>query len=397
MNNNLLFSRATFLKLSVILLIFHFAAGANGQEDRCGVLLKMGLYDETTSQVDLVEQRRLYKFVCEQQSSSMNETTTRSAEASYKLFSAGAKKGTNSMQEYSQQYCDKSEDEVFGSQNINSASRTANANVVDAWKQCIASEELGVKLDPSILNNQTAVTFSISYDDDELVRDAHLRGVRSRNMECRTTWRAGDSAQSDAILSANGIDGQAIKLTTAATVVTCERQPKFGHIDGREYEEYPADYLTLDLSTGAFNMDFVKRREGAVVDEFEDLQERISRLESKSQDLVVTLDNALRRLGSLFESTETSNNQKYSLNIAMNSRGLSDDLQPRKQMIAVNEGFCYLIGVSGSFAGPGERIWIELREGYWILRGYAGSQRGVTATAGCWLFPKTDTNPLATH
>ena len=42
---------------------------------------------------------------------------------------------------------------------------------------------------------------------------------------------------------------------------------------------------------------------------------------------------------------------------------------PPIEMIRADEGFCFLSGVGGSFAGGGERVRVCIRDGWWYLEG----------------------------
>ena len=42
---------------------------------------------------------------------------------------------------------------------------------------------------------------------------------------------------------------------------------------------------------------------------------------------------------------------------------------PPIKMIRADEGFCFLSGVGGSFAGGAERVRVYIRDGYWYLEG----------------------------
>ena len=56
------------------------------------------------------------------------------------------------------------------------------------------------------------------------------------------------------------------------------------------------------------------------------------------------------------------------------------------QMIRKVEGICYLVRVTGDFAGGGERVHIFEKGDYWFLGG--GSMKaGIAASARCWRFP----------
>ena len=56
------------------------------------------------------------------------------------------------------------------------------------------------------------------------------------------------------------------------------------------------------------------------------------------------------------------------------------------QMLNIDEGVCFLVGIAGAFEGRGERIEIVPEGGYWWLRGDAGGD-SVSAYARCWRFP----------
>ena len=58
------------------------------------------------------------------------------------------------------------------------------------------------------------------------------------------------------------------------------------------------------------------------------------------------------------------------------------------KMIPVETGLCFLVHVSGGYAGFGEVVEIVDVEGDWVLRGREGRDgKDVRAKARCWEFP----------
>jgi hypothetical protein len=55
---------------------------------------------------------------------------------------------------------------------------------------------------------------------------------------------------------------------------------------------------------------------------------------------------------------------------------------PPVRMIPMNQGFCFLMGISGKFKGFGEAVRIYPQNGYWMLGG-TSMQKGVYGRASC--------------
>ena len=255
----------------VFSLCFTVCVSAQQNGDGCGELLRWGLYDESETVATSLEERRLFNFVCDEQSSSRSESEARSAEASYKLFSAAAKKGASSAEDYYERFCEQSEDEVFESSTMNQHVKRANEHVINAWRECKASQAAGLTLSPWVTSNQTRVVFDIQYDNERLREEAFLRGADAHHFQCRI----GDDE-----ISRSGMDEKEVQLTMTNTNVVCDRESQVGEIGGFPYIDYPPAIISLNLTTGAFNMEFVGRREGPVVVEFEELQASIIELQA---------------------------------------------------------------------------------------------------------------------
>ena len=59
-------------------------------------------------------------------------------------------------------------------------------------------------------------------------------------------------------------------------------------------------------------------------------------------------------------------------------------------MMPLGQGWCFLTGVTGHFAGKGEAVYISESNGFWVLAGQSG-QQDVAATATC--VPWSTINP----
>ena len=59
---------------------------------------------------------------------------------------------------------------------------------------------------------------------------------------------------------------------------------------------------------------------------------------------------------------------------------------PNRVMMPVEDGICYLTGVSGAFEGGGEGVFVGIVDEFWVLGGYSRTT-DVAAQAQCWRFP----------
>ena len=251
----------------VMLAAFGFLFAMNTSADNCASILQWGIYDEIDTRSQTIEERRLYKYVCEEQSNYSNERQTEAGSATYELFSASARKGKTNINDYYESYCHQSEDDLFGSAESNTRQRVINNNVILAWRACKEQAGKNVVLKTKILNNQTGLTFDIAYDSTR--EDAFLNGINSQIFKCML----GDND-----ISKTGINGEPIKLTATSTNIVCNRIGEEGTIQGMRFVDYPAGFISLDLSTGLYNMDFVYRKEGPAIDQFEELTLQVQNL-----------------------------------------------------------------------------------------------------------------------
>ncbi len=242
----------------------------NAEADRCSDLLRWGIHDENTASDNSMEARRLYHFVCNEQSVTSEFITASSTTVIFDMFGLGAKRGATDIAAYRSKFCGKSEQEMFMASYVENNERKVNRYVVNAWRDCMLSAKGGVSLNPKVMVTETEVGFSIAYEDQVYSKSAYLRGVSSKIFNCEI---------GDAKISKSGIDEKPIELTATSTNIKCLRIPEKGEIDGRPFIKYRAGSLTLDLTTEAFHMEFIARREGPVVEEFEDLQSRVKELE----------------------------------------------------------------------------------------------------------------------
>lgn len=59
------------------------------------------------------------------------------------------------------------------------------------------------------------------------------------------------------------------------------------------------------------------------------------------------------------------------------------------EMIAVDEGICYLTHMDGHFESGGDAVWIDIRGGSWYLA--AKSRQGdINVRARCWKWPSME-------
>ena len=192
----------------------------------------------------------------------------RAVNASYNLFSAGAKNNSASIDEYREKHCSLSEDDVAALVTENFRERSVNPAVVAAWSACRG--QTGIRLAPELDENQKVASFSITYDARRLPAVPTLRGINAPQFSCQN---AGSGEEI-------GVGGGAIELSpTEAVVVRCDRDYDTEEINGRPVTVYRDASLILDLSTGGHRIDFAERREGPAVQEFAALQERVGRLD----------------------------------------------------------------------------------------------------------------------
>ena len=263
----------TILRVALVPLCLCIAtASANAQADRCGTLaevLKFGV-DETDVASTQREARRLYQFACDEQSSVSQRNGSTSINASYSLFSAGAKNNSSSIDDYREKHCSLSEDDVASFATDSFRQRSVNPEAVDAWSACIGNQT-GILLDPRLDPNQKVASFSITYDARRFAAVPTLRGISSKTFACQTAG-TGDPI---------GVGGEPLAISpTEALVIRCDRDSDTSAIEGRPVTVYREDSMILDLSTGGHRIDFAERREGPVAEEFAQLQDRVRSLEA---------------------------------------------------------------------------------------------------------------------
>ena len=282
-------TKITIIAIAVLPLSLCMATSAGAQAaNSCGNLvdvLRFGA-DETQANSTRDEARRLYRFACDEQSRSSQRNTSTSIGASYSLFSASARNNSGSIDEYREQHCSLSEDDVASLLTENFRQRSVNPAVVAAWSACISSQT-GILLDPRLDPNQKVASFSITYDVRRVPTVPTLRGVSSRTFACET------AGEGEPIV----VGGDPIEISpTEALVIRCDRNSETGHIDGRPVTVYREDSLILDLSTGGHRIDFAARREGPAVDEFSELQAAVRSLETQLEAERQFVTDALKQV-----------------------------------------------------------------------------------------------------
>ena len=260
------FACAAFASFSLCLATFATAQGT----ERCGSLpevLQLGK-DETIITATVNEARDLYRWACVEQSGSSGGSSSSSLKLLYDDFSAGAKRESTSFEDFQRKNCHLSSETVANYVSTSLRKRTISSAVLDAWASC-RERESGISLGPNVREDQTLVTFDITYDDKKLASAPILRGISSETFECKT---AGDGKKI-------GVGGDPLKISTReALVIECHRHSSPITINDRAAISYRRDSLLLDLSTGSYRIDFTKRREGPAVEEFAELQGLVRQL-----------------------------------------------------------------------------------------------------------------------
>ena len=259
-----------------LLPVWLFVTPAAVAQGLCGSLpdvLRVG-FNETEISSTVSEARDLYRWACSEEATSTGGSTGAEARASWGLFGGGVKRGSSSFEDYRQKNCHLSEDTVANYVASSFRQRTIDPALMDAWRTCVASR--GIELRPSVFMEQTRVNFTL-----QSVRNppATLRGIRSQYFTCET--QAGSIAE-------NGIDGESVEIPRdEALNVFCLRSSEEQTLGVSAATVYPGDVLSLDLSTGAHDMEFVERRVGSVAEEFTELQARVRSLETRALQVEV--------------------------------------------------------------------------------------------------------------
>lgn len=263
------------------------ALSANAQSP-CGPfieVLRVGMNEtEITSYVS--EARRLYDWACSLEDSTTGISRTDELKARYRtFFSAEAKVGRSTLEEYRREECTLSEQNVASKVSNELRSKRVDPSVLDAWTGCLRSQ--GILVTPYIATYQTEASFTLKRSSGHEVT---LQGVTSKHFECRI----GDQPINS--------EGPPIKipLTPDAVNLYCNRRSEQQDLgDGRRVTVYPATLLSLDLSTGAHIVEFSERREGTIANEFVQLQERLAVLEESSSQLTLDLRSLKLTLGTI--------------------------------------------------------------------------------------------------
>lgn len=282
--------RATLVRLPLWCVCAPFAlvaATAASGQDNCRDILQFGV-EETEVASTQREARRLYRWACDEQASSEQATSGGSVTLGYDMFSLGAKNNSSSITEYRERHCSLSEDDVAAQAARSFRQRSVNPEVVAAWSACI--EQTGVHLQPKLDPDQTVASFSIRYDQNQLAQAPVLRGISSGTFAC-TTAGGGEAI---------GVGGEPRTISSSENLnIRCNRESEISHIGDREVRRYSRDTLLLDLSSGGHRIDFAERREGPALDEFADLQERMSTLVSQWESLAARVEAVNDRFGRL--------------------------------------------------------------------------------------------------
>ena len=346
----------------VLFLLFGTTTLVNAQPTRCGSLpevLRVGVDEVEVANV-VSEARDLYRWACQEHGRRTGEISNADLTVLFDSFDAGAKRNSSTLEEYQDRNCRLSEDTVTSYVASILRQRTINQGAMDAWRACVT----GVDLVPQVFLNQTQVNFTMTRTTP---LEVTLRGVRSRHFEC--------VAFGDQEVTANGINGEEMALPRDEAVnIDCYRNSVPGEIGGRPVDVYRGDVLTLDLSTGAHNMEFVERRSGPAADEFVQLQEQVETLKGELDTLSGRMQVVLDAFGRDGEFEEFVWNHG----------------EGPRPMIPVNEGICYIRRFAGRFNGNGEIVEILQRDGLWYLDGNSlASGRGARLyiRALCWRFP----------
>ena len=356
----------TILRVALVPLCLCIAtASANAQADRCGTLaevLKFGV-DETDVASTQREARRLYQFACDEQSRVRQRNSSTSINASYALFSAGAKNNSSSIDDYREKHCSLSENDVASFATDSFRQRSVNPEAVDAWSACIGNQT-GILLDPRLDPNQKVASFSITYDARRFAAVPTLRGISSETFACQTAGK-GDPI---------GVGGEPLAISpTEALVIRCDRDSDTSAIEGRPVTVYREDSMILDLSTGGHRIDFAERREGPVAEEFAQLQDRVRSLETRALQVEAAVD----------QITSGGDESHFTT-----FRWHQDTDKEGKKMIPISDGVCFLTTLYGRLEGSGEGLSIWEVDGWWVFGGRSQQRGGmVQGEARCWRFP----------
>lgn len=254
-----------------------FATSLNAQ-DSCGSLpevLQVG-FNETQIESTRNDARKLHEWACREEN--RHETTRDSdsvAAAYFEVFSADARDNSETLQDFQSRFCGSDASTAASRVERNFRQKHVDPNVVAAWSRCRANST-GNRLNPQLDSEQTKASFSITYDARIVPKPPILRGISSATFECRKTG-SGDQV---------GIGGTPIELSpTDVLNIECDRKPRLADFGGREIKVYDRDSLILDFTNGQHRIDFSERREGPAIREFNELQERTSRLEERLDEV----------------------------------------------------------------------------------------------------------------
>ena len=278
----------TTMSVGVLLVLCGPSALTGAQPNRCGEVLKVGI-DEVDIASVVSEARDLYHLACQELGRRTGETSDLDLGVLFDGFDAGAKRNSSTLEEYRDRNCVLSENTVANYVSNNLRQRTINPAALDAWRVCVQ----GVNIVPHVFLKQTQVNFTVTRTSE---REVTLRGIRSRHFSC--------IAYGDREITASGMNGEEMVLPRDVAVnIDCHRRSEPGEMGGRLVDVYSSDVLTLDLSTGAHNMEFVERHLGSAADEFAQLQEQVDTLRG---ELETVSGETIRECRVCFRETENS-------------------------------------------------------------------------------------------
>ena len=260
---------------------------AFGQGDNCSDVIK-------ASKVVSAEFRNRKEFqkhasnFCHEYNRTTNNTSSRSHGINYKFLSASMGKKNASYDDLAIRFC--------------SADNTAEARseVFDKYIEMIApeayesynlckhySQDNGPRVIPFVWQDKKGINFSLMHDSQQ---PAVFQGIVSSIFECST--REGE-------IDLLGIKGQERQLSKNALNIVCNRKgvqciagkdsdprcTKKFPMGTQSYTHYSGGNLALNLSSAQFNIPFKAFDGGAVIVEFERLQDRVENLETRNDEL----------------------------------------------------------------------------------------------------------------
>ena len=244
----------------------------DAQTNSCNALLQHGIFDVSEILNAETEQRRVYNYVCDKERRKALNISATEAQAAYKVFSAGARRGKTTLEEYEAEVCSESESDLFKMTEYTRKARMINRNALAAWTSCIQAGANGILIDPDVSPSGKIVNFSLK---NARGGQHSLTSIASDIFECNLGNERVDRG---------GLNGAPIPLRYENArginvAINCNRmsgEPL--RTDGVLETRYPSGGLTLNLTTETFTIWFAELIEGRAQRRLTALEQIISTL-----------------------------------------------------------------------------------------------------------------------